>query len=290
MPTTGDTAVDFCATQKLVYEAVKVEPGQGYPPTTLHFVGCKPDRKDVLLYIHGGGYTFPGSPGHVSFAYEGAQRAKSGLCLLEYGLAPELKYPGQLAQIAAAIRHLLKERDASNIIIGGDSAGGTLTLALLAHIMKPHPKIQELVLPEGAKLKGALCISPRTDTGHGKASYTYNAPKDILSVAMLDSYKARYQSIPTEVWCIPMVEGRDFWVKAPVERVILLAGGDELFLDGIREFAPIIGAEEKPEADRQLVVCPGEAHVQCVMDARNEYRDGVMLQASMAWLEGTVTV
>lgn len=284
LPTTGDTVSKYCKSQHLSHEAVIIEPGADFPPATLHFVGCEPEHADILLYFHGGGYTFAASPDHPPFAHQAAQAAKSGLCFLEYGLTPEVPYPGQLAQTAAALRYLLQARPASQIIVGGDSAGGAMTLALIAHLRSPQPQVPALDLPEGAKLKGALCISSRCGTGFKTASYEYNADKDILDIQSLHMFMARWQATPGQVWCAPIRGEAEFWAKSKEERIILLVGGDELFLEENRDFARHIGAKEQSGIDRQLVVCPNEIHVQCIFDAGMGLTDGKMYSAAMSWL------
>lgn len=47
------------------------------------------------------------------------------------------------------------------VFIGGDSAGGNLALALLSHILHPHPKFEdELRVKLSAPLAGAILTSP----------------------------------------------------------------------------------------------------------------------------------
>jgi acetyl esterase/lipase len=49
----------------------------------------------------------------------------------------------------------------AQIFIGGDSAGGNLALALLSHILHPHPNFEdELRIELPAPLAGAILTSP----------------------------------------------------------------------------------------------------------------------------------
>ncbi|MCO0637362.1 alpha/beta hydrolase [Lutimaribacter sp. EGI FJ00014] len=89
----------------------------------------------VLLYLHGGGY-FAGSP-HTHKRMVARLARMTGLrsFLPAYALAPEHPVPAQLNDAVAAHAHLLDLGYAPcDIILGGDSAGGGITLALLARL------------------------------------------------------------------------------------------------------------------------------------------------------------
>lgn len=139
---TGETIAKYCVSNHVRHETVKLHDTDGFPSATLHCLDQDvSDNGNVLLYFHGGGYVSPISAVHVLFAQRAALAANAKLIFLEYTLAPECAYPGQLAQATAALRHVLKTRHPSQVVIGGDSAGGNLTLAVLAHMQRPHPRV-----------------------------------------------------------------------------------------------------------------------------------------------------
>lgn len=89
------------------------------------------DAAKVLLFLHGGGYISGSLTSHRTMA-SGAGRA-AGICTLAiaYRLAPEHPFPAALEDALAAYDFLLSHGyEASRIAVGGDSAGGGLTLAV----------------------------------------------------------------------------------------------------------------------------------------------------------------
>ncbi|GFF81814.1 probable carboxylesterase 18 [Aspergillus lentulus] len=284
----GSTIASLCKAHHLRHETVELDAGGALPRATLHFIDCDPAaRGNVLLYFHGGGYITPLSTGHFKFARAAAQRLTAKCVLLEYTLAPELKYPGQLAQAAAALRYLLQDHDAAEITIAGDSAGGNLALAVVAHLRDPHPLVRSVfdgVQQEQRQLRAALCISPRCANTCSAASYTYNASKDIVSKASMEVFNSHWQPVKEEVWATPLAGTKEFWGSVPAKKVLLLAGTDEVYVDDIREFGELLGSSS-PAADTELVLCAGETHVQAIRDIAVDNWDGVMLKVALNWLQ-----
>ena len=90
--------------------------------------GADPDR--VILYLHGGGYCLCSLDTHRGLAARLALASGARLLIIDYRLAPENPYPAALEDALAAYRWLLAQGiPAKQIAVGGDSAGGGLTLA-----------------------------------------------------------------------------------------------------------------------------------------------------------------
>ena len=108
----------------------------------------------VLLYLHGGAFMIGGPDTHRGICASLAKCAALDVCALDYRLAPEHPYPAARDDVVAAYQALL---DAGyrpeQIAIGGDSAGGNLSLVGCLRIV-------ELGLPPPAAL---VCFSPVTD-------------------------------------------------------------------------------------------------------------------------------
>ncbi|KAF4221441.1 hypothetical protein CNMCM8980_004688 [Aspergillus fumigatiaffinis] len=293
----GSTIASLCKAYSLRHETVELDAGSAFPRATLHFIDCDPTARNpsasasgngngnVLLYFHGGGYITPLSTGHFKFARAAAQRLAAKCVLLEYTLAPELKYPGQLAQAAAALRYLLQYHDAAEITIAGDSAGGNLALGVLAHLRDPHPLVRPVFegVQQEQKLRAALCISPRCANECSAASYTYNASKDIVSKASMEVFNSHWKPVKEEVWATPLAGTKEFWGSVPAKKVLLLAGTDEVYVDDIRQFGELLGSSSP--ADTELVLCAGETHVQAIRDIAVDNWDGVMLKVALNWLQ-----
>jgi len=123
----------------------------------------------VVLYLHGGGYVIGSPRSHRHLAAAIAAAAGASALLLDYRLAPEHPYPAAVDDATAAYRWLLDQGVApGRIVIGGDSAGGGLTVATLV-------ALREAALPRPA---GGVCISPWVDLTCGGGSYETKADVD----------------------------------------------------------------------------------------------------------------
>jgi phosphinothricin tripeptide acetyl hydrolase len=123
----------------------------------------------VVLYLHGGGYVIGSPRSHRHLAAAVAVAGQASALLLDYRLAPEHPYPAAVDDATAAYRWLLDQGIApGHIVIGGDSAGGGLTMATLL-------ALREARLPLPA---GGVCISPWVDLTFSGASYRTRAAVD----------------------------------------------------------------------------------------------------------------
>lgn len=122
-----------------------------------------PDKK-TLLYIHGGGWTLCSTQTHRSLVIRLAKASGVRALSIDYRLAPEHPFPAALEDTLAAYHYLLDQGySPQEIVLGGDSAGGNLTLSCLLAL-----KAAGEPLPAGA-----ICLSPATDlTGSGDSFTT----------------------------------------------------------------------------------------------------------------------
>ncbi len=124
----------------------------------------------VILYLHGGGYAAGSIKSHEGLAAEVSRESKARVLLIDYRLAPEHVFPAAIVDSTKAYRWLISKEGMlpNNVIIGGDSAGGGLTIATLV-------KLRD----EGDKLPaGAFCLSPWTDLANTGETIQTNADKD----------------------------------------------------------------------------------------------------------------
>jgi acetyl esterase/lipase len=109
------------------------------------------DARRAVLYLHGGGYMAGSVVSHRYVAVEIGRAAHARTLALGYRLAPEHPYPAQLEDALAAYEMLCDQGLAPNdIAVGGDSAGGNLTLALLIALRErglPLPACGWLISP-----------------------------------------------------------------------------------------------------------------------------------------------
>ncbi len=125
----------------------------------------------TVLYLHGGGYVFGSPKSHRAFTYALAKTAQAEVFSLDYRMAPEHPFPAAVDDAVAAYEWLLGTGcDPAKIVIGGDSAGGGLALALLL-------SIKARGLPNPA---GGLLLSPWTDLATTGVSLDENEKSDAM--------------------------------------------------------------------------------------------------------------
>ena len=137
-----------------------------------------------LLYFHGGAYIVGSPATHRNLTAHLAKRCGLRVASVDYRLAPEHPFPAATDDALAAYRGLLAQGIAPNkILIGGDSAGGGLTLACAL-------AIRDAGLPLPA---GLICISPWADlTLSGESMTQQRDTEVILTPQVLADTAAQY--------------------------------------------------------------------------------------------------
>ena len=109
------------------------------------------DASRVLLYFHGGGYCSGSILSHRRLVTEAGRAAGTQTLAIEYRLAPEHPFPAALDDALSAWNFLRKQGIAAeHIAVGGDSAGGGLTVALINRLRdarEPTPGCAWLISP-----------------------------------------------------------------------------------------------------------------------------------------------
>lgn len=137
------------------------------------------DRRHVILYCHGGGYT-SGNLGYARIlAAKLAGVTGYEVLAFEYRLAPEHTYPAPLEDAMKAWDHLMHlGYGARDVVVAGDSAGGNLALVLT------------MLLREAGRLlpRRLVLLSPWTDmTASGKS---YQERRDDDPMLTMDYIRA----------------------------------------------------------------------------------------------------
>jgi epsilon-lactone hydrolase len=140
--------------------------------------------RNLILYLHGGGYCLGSIAVSRDFAAQLAQATGCRTLTADYRLAPEHPFPAAALDAAAVYRWLLAQGAApANIILAGDSAGGGLAVATLL-------ALRDAGTPLPA---GAICISPWVDLAlTGESMVSRAAVDPILDAAVLGRYAAAY--------------------------------------------------------------------------------------------------
>lgn len=141
-------------------------------PKNLFWISCGDVlSRRVVLYFHGGGFV-SGSPDGSHLGMLAALSCDAGveICALRYPLAQEHPFPAQIDAAQSAWQHLMAlGYRPDQVILGGDSAGGGLALALLA-----------LLCQRNERPAAAFAFSPWTDLTLTGKSLQDNADTDCL--------------------------------------------------------------------------------------------------------------
>ena len=131
------------------------------------------DTSRRLLYIHGGAYTMGSPKSHRRLTSKFSEVANAAVLSIDYRLMPEHPRMAGVEDSRTAYRWLLDNGPdgasaASAVFVAGDSAGGNLTLSLIAWI-----RDQGLRAPNAA-----VALSPSTDGTLGSPSLKGNLATD----------------------------------------------------------------------------------------------------------------
>ena len=186
----------------------------------------------ALLYFHGGGYCSGSILSHRRLVTEAGRAAKTRTLAVEYRLAPEHPFPAALDDALSAWRFLRQSSIAAeHIAVGGDSAGGGLTVALINRL-------------RDAGERGPGCawlVSPWTDL---TLSGTTLATRDAVDPIIHREYLAEL----VEAYLPPVMDRRDPRVSPlyadlnGLPPTLIQIGACETLLEDSTRFAAAAGA------------------------------------------------
>ncbi len=179
----------------------------------------------LVLYLHGGAYVAGSLDSHRSLCARLAQATAREVLAVDYRLAPEHPFPAGLDDAVAVYRDVLASgRDAPQVVVAGDSAGGGLAAALLLRLRDERD-------PRPA---GAVLLSPWLDLTMTADAVTSRAETDpMLREATLRRSAAAYAG---EDLRHPLVSPV-FADPAGLPPLLVLVGTAEILLDDSRTFA-----------------------------------------------------
>jgi acetyl esterase/lipase len=135
--------------------------------------GADPARR--MLYIHGGGFIVGSPRSHRPITARMSAVSGGAVLALDYRLMPEHKRMAGVEDCRRAYRWLLENgpngaSPADAIFVAGDSAGGNLTLSLLAWVRDQGLR----------QADAAIAISPPTDSTFASPSIRSNVDTDYM--------------------------------------------------------------------------------------------------------------
>ena len=194
------------------------------------------DSSRVLLYFHGGGYCSGSIVSHRRLVTEAGRAAGVRTLAVGYRLAPEHPFPAAIQDALTAWRFLRSQGIAADrIAVGGDSAGGGLTLALIAQLRD-----------SGEDLPGcAWLLSPWTDlTMSGSTLLTKDAEDPLIHKDYLEDLAQAY--LP------PRTNRKDPRISplyadlAGLPPTMIQVGSAETLLEDATRLAAVAGAATVP--------------------------------------------
>jgi acetyl esterase/lipase len=171
------------------------------------------------------------------------------LCLsANIGLAPEAKYPRQLAQATAMLKHLIETlgKKPENIIIVGDSAGANLAIALLSHSSHPHPDQSVPRLTLSSDLCGLVVLAPWVSFNTTIDSFTRNKYKDYIALPGGHRWSAAFMGTPwphssnADPYNQAVMAPESWWEDVKVQEILVVAGDEEVLIDDIKVWANVL--------------------------------------------------
>lgn len=206
---------------------VEVRPSKGGEPRGDWFIPRSQSSDVTMLYFHGGGYTFYADVSRHFIALL-AQTLGVSIFAPDYRLTPEHPHPAQIDDGLSAYKFLLEHGvNPNRLIVCGDSAGGHLVLVSLL-------KLREEQLPQPAL---GIALSPWTDIGRRGASLFGNDHYDMVQ---------GYQALQFGQWLKGNTNFSDAELSPIYQNfrglapIYLQAGGKEILVDMIRDFAKTI--------------------------------------------------
>src|SRR5690606_36688749 len=147
------------------------------------------DSKPTFDFMHGGGWSLFSLDTHDRVMREFAHRGGMAVVGVDYALSPEARYPTALNQVVAVV-HWLHEHgrahglDGERIGIGGDSAGGNLSIGTVLRLRDAG---------HGKPVKAVQNIDAGSTPDCSPASrQRYGTEQDMLTATEVDTFWDNY--------------------------------------------------------------------------------------------------
>ncbi len=151
--------------------SVEAEDAGGVPAEWVKAPGARGDT--AFLYLHGGGYALGSLETGRHLAAAISEAAATRVLSLDYRLAPEHPFPAAVDDAVAGFRWLVERgTPPEKLLIGGDSAGGGLTVATLVALRDAGDPMPS----------AGVCISPWVDLTCSSDSYRTKSGEDPVIV------------------------------------------------------------------------------------------------------------
>lgn len=185
----------------------------------------------AVLYLHGGGYVLGSATAYRHFASQIVARTNRPMLVLDYPLAPEQALPVAHDIALTAVKWLARQ-GVRRLAVVGDSAGGGLSLSVMASLVKAAGAEGHAGLPE---LRAGAVFSPWTDLSLSGASMNDPIIRDVLLTRDYLADSARKYlggQVPTHPMASPL-----FGIPHGMPPLYIQAGSEELLRDDALRYA-----------------------------------------------------
>lgn len=247
---------------------------EGPLPARLYDTDLSAQGRPALLLLHGGGWVQGGIDTHDGLAGQLALEAGVRVILPEYRLAPENPFPAAPDDVLAIWRALMAEPgsygiDPARVVVGGDSAGGNLTAAL----------VHDLAEAAEAQPLGQVLIYPALDEGFRTPSMDSLRAAYVLPRDRMEWYIGQYLPPGQDPADPRAAPAHSAHLAAAPPAFILVAGHDPLRDDGL-EHAERLRALGVPVEVKEY---PGQIHA--FLSIRKAIPQGVAAASDVAgWI------
>ena len=204
-----------------------------------------PDDRAVL-YIHGGAFLVGSAAGFCGLASQIAARTSLKVFVLEYPLAPEVQFPAA-HDLVLRTYQWLSLQGVRELAVGGDSAGGNLTIGSQASLLREPRR------PATPIMRGCVVFSPFLD--FTLSGSTLSDPDPVIPMQLVKNSQERYlgEASRTDPRASPL-----FAIPFGLPPIYVQVGADERLLDDAVRFADAAAANGN---DVTLQVWEGMHHV-----------------------------
>lgn len=188
----------------------------------------------------------PANSGHFEFAAAILKKAETkgkslSFAVVQYDLAPKIKYPSQMSQCVELLRYTLNTlaKEPSKIMLAGDSAGGNLVMGVISHLLHPHPDIDPIELT--SPLKAAIVFSPWVNLGMKSGSVLENQMQDPVSPQIMRTWAQDYLgTAPLDYYNQPSITPYEWWRGIPVKHLLITGAAREMLADDLIKFSEMM--------------------------------------------------
>ena len=204
----------------------------------------------VIMYIHGGGFTTGTARERRSITQYICDTYGYTVYSNNYRLAPEATWPEPVEDCVTFYKEMLRTWDVSQIVIAGESAGGTLVFSLPFQLQR-----EGLPLP-----RGIVAYSPCTNQAYSFPSVDDNAESDYMIGGLINS-EYQYETVfgqkhPSQEYLRDPLISPFFGDFSNMPPVFLAASASESLFDDARILYARLKAEgHRTDCDWQNDVC-----------------------------------